>query len=47
MEASHTGEYLAEIMTNEFKKCNVYSKVIAIVTDGGSNNKSAVRTLGI
>lgn len=34
-------------MTNELSIWDIHSKVIAIVTDGGSNIKSAVRNLGI
>jgi len=45
--ASHTGAHLAEIMTNELSTWDIHSKVIAIVTDGGSNIKSAVRIMGI
>jgi len=47
LEANHTGAYLAEIMTNELSIWDIHSRVIAIVTDGGSNIKSAVRNLGI
>jgi len=47
LEANHTGAYLGEIMTNELSIWDIHSKVIAIVTDGGSNIKSAVRNLGI
>jgi len=47
LEANHTGACLAELMTNEFSIWDIHSKVIAIVTDGGSNIKSAVRIMGI
>lgn len=43
----HTGSYLAKVITNEFNIWNIYNKVVAIVTDGGVNIKSAIRIMNI
>ncbi|XP_060877420.1 E3 SUMO-protein ligase ZBED1-like [Metopolophium dirhodum] len=47
LEHSHTGAHLDEIMTSELNSWGILDKVVAIVTDGGSNIKSAVRLMDI
>jgi len=47
LESSHTGVNLCEIMTDELKKWNILEKVVAVVTDGGSNIKAAVRLMDL
>lgn len=47
LEKNHTGSYLAEMITKEFNIWNIHNKVVAIVTDGGSNMKAAVRIMNI
>lgn len=47
LEKNHTGSYLAEILSYEFNNWGIFSKVIAIVTDGGPNIKFAVRLMKI
>lgn len=44
---SHTGVYLAEIMSNELNSWGIFEKVVAIVTDSGANIKSAIRLMNI
>ncbi|CAI6353507.1 unnamed protein product [Macrosiphum euphorbiae] len=47
LEHSHTGAHLAQIMTSELNSWGILDKVVGIVTDGGSNIKSAVRLMDI
>lgn len=47
LEKNHTGSYLAEMIFKEFNIWNIHNKVVAIVTDGGSNMKAAVRIMNI
>jgi len=44
---NHIGENLAEILLTEFNKWDIQSKIAAIVTDGGSNIKAAVRLMNL
>lgn len=47
LESSHTGMYLCEKISEELNNWNIYEKVIAIITDGGANIKSAVRIMNL
>jgi len=44
---SHTGENLAEILLTEFNNWGIQNKIAAIVLDGGSNIKAAVRLMDL
>lgn len=47
LESNHTSVYLSQIMTKELIDWSILNKVVAIVTDGGANIKSAVRLMNI
>jgi len=45
--SNHTGISLSEVMNEELVEWNILNKVVAIVTDGASNIKLAVRIMDI
>lgn len=47
LESSHTSVNLSEIMTEELNRWDIFEKVVAVVTDGGSNIKGAVRLMDL
>lgn len=47
LESSHTGLYLSRVIADELMNWNIYEKVIAVVTDGGANIKSAIRMMNL
>lgn len=47
LDCNHTGANICEIMREELNKWNIFEKVVAVVTDGGANIKSAVRHMGL
>ncbi|XP_015375592.1 PREDICTED: zinc finger BED domain-containing protein 1-like [Diuraphis noxia] len=47
LESSHTSVNLSEIMTEELNRWDIFEKVVAVVTDGGSNIKDAVRLMDL
>jgi len=47
LDCNHTGLNISEIMSEELNKWSIFEKVVAVVTDGGTNIKSAVRPMGL
>lgn len=42
LTTAHTGEKIAEAIMNIFQNYNIADKIVAIVTDNGSNMKKAI-----
>lgn len=47
LNSNHTGIYISKMITEELNKWNIYEKVVAVVTDGRANIKSAVRLMDL